>query len=86
MRIIVSPPMAKGVMDATPNRVFQFFLRMERAFIPNKIVSYSLIIGTSVHEKMFQMGPTGLALKLDECRVLEVGSGNQPPWTFCLFF
>ena len=39
---------------------------MGRAFIPNKIFSCSLILGTSVHEKTWQIGPTVLPLKLDD--------------------
>ena len=35
-----------------------------------------LILETSVHEKIFQIGPTVLALKLDKGRVL--GGGNHP--------
>ena len=37
---------------------------MGRAFIPNKIFSGSLILGTD--EKTWQIGPTVLPLKLDE--------------------
>ena len=36
-----------------------------------------LILGTSAHEKIFQIGNTILALKLDKGRVL--GGGNPPP-------
>ena len=46
-------------MASTPNRFLQFFLGIGRAFIPNKIFSCSLILGTSVHEKTFQMGGGG---------------------------
>ena len=42
------------------------FLANGKSFIPNKIFSCSLILGTSVHEKTCQIGPTVLALKLDE--------------------
>ena len=60
---------------------------MRKAFIPNKIFSCSLILGTSVHEKIFQIGPTVLALKLDEERVLGGGGGgNHLPWTFFTYF
>ena len=62
-----------------PNRFFKFFLRMERAFTPNNIFSCSLILGTSVHEKMLQIGPTVLALKLDNGRML---GGTTPSSTF----
>ena len=70
-----------------PKRVFQFFLRMARAFIPNKIFSCSLTLGTSVYEKNFQIGNTVLDLKLDEGRVLGSGDGNHPlPWIFFTYF
>ena len=49
-----------------PKQVFPLFLRMVRVFIPNKIFSCSLILGTSVHERTWQIGPTVLPLKLDE--------------------
>ena len=52
---------------------------MGRAFTPNKIISCSLILGTSVHEKNFQIGPAVLALKLDEQRALEGGGGGSHP-------
>ena len=54
----------------TPNRFFQFFSGMGRAFISNKIFSCSLILGTSFHQTIFQIEPTVLALKLDKERVL----------------
>ena len=57
-----------------PNRFFQLFLGMGRAFIPNKIFSCSLIPGTTVYEKIFQIGPTVLALKIDKGRVLGVAT------------
>ena len=87
----LNPLMAKeggggggGGMDATPQQVFQFFLRMGRAFIPNKIFSFSLILEIFVHENKFQIGPTVLALKLDEGRMM--GGGNNSPWTFLYLF
>ena len=52
---------------------------MGKTFISNKIFSCSLILGASVHQKIFQIGPTVLALKLDKGRVQGVA---QPPWTF----
>ena len=51
-----------------PPQVFPLFLRMGRAFVPNKIFSCSLILGSSVHGKTWQIGPTVLPLKLDEGR------------------
>ena len=39
-----------------------------------------LILGTSVHERIFQIGPTILALKSDKGRVGE--GGNHPPQGF----
>ena len=41
---------------------------------------------TSAHEKIFQIGPTVLALKLDKGRVLGGGVATTPPLTFYLFF
>ena len=83
--------MAKGGggVDATPNKFFQYFSEMERAFFAKLNFICRHILGTSVHEKNSQIGPTVLALKLDKGRVLE--SGNHPPpplsLTFlCLFF
>ena len=61
--------MAKGVA----NMFFQFFSGMGGAFISNKIFSCSLILGSSVHQKICQIGPTILALKLDTGRVLGRG-------------
>ena len=73
-------------MDAL-NKFFKFFFRMGRTFIPNKIFSCSLILGTSVHEKIFQIGPTVLVLKLNERRVLGGGGGNTLHGLFLnLFF
>ena len=58
-----------------PQYVFPvFLLGMGRDFIPNKIFSCGLILGTFVHEKIFQIGPTVLALKLDKERVLGVAT------------
>ena len=73
-------------VDATLNRFFKFFLRMGRAFTPDKIFSCNLILGTSVHEKIFQIGPTVLALKLDEGRVLWGEGASTLPWTFLPIF
>ena len=58
-------------MTSTPLTGFSTFLEnvfeaTAKNFIPNKIFSCSLIIGTSVHEKTWQIGPTVLPLKLDE--------------------
>ena len=63
-------PGGGGGRRSTPNRFLQFFLGIGEAFIPNKIFSCSLILGTYVHEKTLQIGPTVLALNLDEGRVL----------------
>ena len=60
-----------------PHRFLKFFLRMGRAFSPNKIFSCSLILGTSAHEKNCQIGPTVLVPKFDEGSVLGEG-GNHP--------
>ena len=53
---------------------------MGKTFISNKIFSCSLILGASVHQKIFQIGPTVLALKLDKGGCRE--GVAQPPWTF----
>ena len=45
---------------------------MERTFIGNKIFSCRLILGASVHQKIVQIGPTILALKLDKEKVLGI--------------
>ena len=58
-----NPPMGGA---GGSQQVFPVFLRMGRAFLPNKLFSCNLILGTSVHEKTCQIGPTTLALKLDE--------------------
>ena len=75
----INPPMVKGGGKGDgwhpPNRFFQFLLRMVRAFSANQIFSCRLILGRSVHEKIFQIGCTVLALKLDK-RVR--GGGGQP--------
>ena len=56
---------------------------MGKTFISNKSFSCSLILGASVHQKIFQIGPTVLALKLGNGRVQGVA---QPPWTFLTYF
>ena len=68
--------MAKGGgVDATPpQQVFPIFLRNEKSFFACR-----LILGTSGHEKIFQIGPTILALKLDKGRVLGVATTPPPP-------
>ena len=60
-----------GGVDA--NRFFQFYSEMGRAFLQTKFFACRLILRTSVHEKIFQIGPTVLALKLDKGRVLGGG-------------
>ena len=74
-----NPPMAKagGGLDATPQQVFLIFLRNGKSFFCKLHFSSRLIFGASVHEKIFQIGPTVLALKLDKGRVL--GGVWQPP-------
>ena len=47
-------------------QVFPIFLRNGKSFFSNYIFSRSLILGTSVNEKKVQIGPTVMALKLDE--------------------
>ena len=61
-----------------PQQVFPVFSEMGRDLFANKIFTCRLILGTSVHGKLFQIGPTVLALKLHKGRVLG-GGGWQPP-------
>ena len=65
-----NPPMAKGGggegVDATPPTGFSNFSQKWK----------ELFLQTFAHEKIFQIGPAILALKLDKGRVLG-GSGNQ---------
>ena len=75
----INPPMARGGTTPPPqkkNQVFQIFLANVRSFFANKIFSCSLILGTSFHEKIFQVGPTVLVLKIDQ---REGTGGWQPP-------
>ena len=70
----INTPMAGGGGGGEGGgMVFQFFLGMGRAFIPNKTFSCSLILGAFVHENLFQIGPTVLVLKLDKRRMLDAG-------------
>ena len=48
--------------------------------------SCRLILGTSVHERIFQVGPTVLALKLGKERLLGGVLATTPPWTFFTYF
>ena len=56
-----------GGVDVTPNRFFQFFSEMERVFCKLNF-SCRLMLGTFAHEKIFQIGLTILALKLNFSR------------------
>ena len=83
---ILNPPMAKrerggggggGGAGCHPLRqVFPIFLGNEKSIFANKIFSCRLVIVTSVHDKIFQIRPAILALKLDQGRA---GGGNHPP-------
>ena len=73
-------------MDAITNRFSEFFLRMRRAFTPNKIFSCSLILGTFVHEKIFQIGLNVSGLKLDAGGGGGGECGNHPDGPFLLTF
>ena len=75
----INPPMATGGGE---DAGFQFFPRMGRPFFANQIFSCRLILGTSVHEKIFQIGPTVLALKLDKGRVLGGGGVATTPMDY----
>ena len=72
-------PWPKGAdrEDAIPNRFFKFFLRMGRDFTPNKFVNFSVILGTSVHEK-FSDQTYRFGSKRYEGKVLG-GSNHLPP-------
>ena len=61
--------MAGGML---PQQVFPVYLGNGEKFYSKLIFSCRLILGASVHEKMFQIGATVLALKLDKGRVLGV--------------
>ena len=75
-----NPPMAKVFQVFL--EFFQVFLENGKAFIPNEIFSCCLNLGTSVHENVFQIGVTVLALKLDEGGMLGGGGVATTPWTF----
>ena len=53
-----------------PNRFFQFFSGMGRAFLQTKFLAVGSSLGHLSMKKIFEMGPTVLALKLDKGRVL----------------
>ena len=67
---------------------FPVFLGNEKNFYCDRIFSCSLILGTSVHEKILQIRPTILPLKLNKRRVLGEGVGvaTTPHGLFDLFF
>ena len=82
----INPPMAKwggrgggGEVDATPNRFSQFCWEWGELFLQSNFFSCRLILGTSVHEKNFQMETAVLALKLDKGKVLDVATPPPPP-------
>ena len=80
-----NPPMAGGGGDATPNMFFQFFSGMLRAFISNKIFSYSLMLGTSFHNKNFSDRTNSFGSKIRQRE--DAGGGRRVattllPWTF----
>ena len=69
---ILNPPMVKGGgMDATPPPTGFSNLSQEWEELSGKLnFTCRLILGTSVYEKIFQIGPTVLALKLEKGRVV----------------
>ena len=76
-----------GEWTPPPNRFLKFFLKWEKLLFQTKFFAVrSLILGTSVHEKIFQTGPTVLALKLDEGRVLEGGMATTPDGLYLHIF
>ena len=63
-------------MDATPpNRFFQFFSEMGRAFLETKFLPVGSSLGHLSVKKIFQIGPTILTLKLDKRSILVRGGG-----------
>ena len=74
----INPPMAKwrggggggggDEVDATPNRFSQFCWEWGELSLQSNFFSCRLILGTSVHEKNFQMETAILALELDKGR------------------
>ena len=68
-----------GDLNATPNRRSQFCWEWGELFLQSNFFSCRLILGTSVHEKNFQMETAILALKLDKGKVLEVANPPPPP-------
>ena len=81
MEIIFNPPMAKGGgagVDAPLTTGFsKFSQKWEELFLQTNFFRCRLILGRSVHGKIFQIGPTVLALKLDKESVL--GGVPTPP-------
>ena len=61
-----------------PKQVFSNFCQKWEELFLNYIFNCRLILGTSVHEKIFQIGLTVLALKLDKRRVLGGGVATTP--------
>ena len=76
LHIFLDPPMAKlgggGGWIPPLQQVFRVFLGNGKSFYSKQNFICSLILGTSVHEKRFQIGLTVFALKLDKRRVLGV--------------
>ena len=70
-------PRGGGRVGCHPQQVLQIFLGTGKSLFCKLNFSCRLILGTSVHEKIFKIRPTVLALELDKGRVL-VG-GRQPP-------
>ena len=71
-------------MDATPfQQVFPIFSEMGRAFLQTKFFSVGSSLGLLSMKKIFQIGPTVLALKLDKGSVLG-GGGIEQKLTYIL--
>ena len=68
----------------SPNRFFQFFSEMGRAFLQTKFLPVDSSLG-HLSIKIFQIGPTVLALKLDKGKVLE-GSNPTIEQKFTYFY
>ena len=74
----------RGGGGGCPQQVFAIFSGMGTAFSANYNFSCRLILGTSVHQKIFRIGPIVLALKVDKGRVL-VGVATTPINFFSYF-
>ena len=61
-------------MDVTPKGFSSFSREWGELLFQTKILAVGHVLEASVHEKIFQIGPTVLALKLDK--------GGMPPLSY----